>query len=291
MEDNQQPSRTALMSAAARAAHLVDDDAPSIFADPLAHAFLGKHAEELLGYHRSFGDHPVLSGARTTATTRSRYTEDQLARLVGQGVSQYVILGAGLDSFAYRSELADRVRVFEVDKSITQRWKQQLLAETSAALPPSVAFVRIDLEQEPSSSLPDHLARAGFRCDEPALISWLGVTMYVTLEAIQQTLAVLGGFAPGTELVVEHLLPAGHRDEIGQAYAELVMAATAEQGEPWKTFLTVEDMDTLLRVHGLRPVEHARQRDTVAPALWERTDTLCPFDLSILSRATIPARP
>ncbi|MFF9077999.1 class I SAM-dependent methyltransferase [Streptomyces sp. NPDC014735] len=290
MANNGQPSRTALMSAAARAAHLLVDKTPSIFADTLAQAFLGERAEELLGYHRSYGGHPVLSGARATAVTRSRYTEDRLAELASRGVDQYVILGAGLDSFAYRSELADGMRVFEVDKPTTQHWKRALLVETGTTVPPSAFFVPVDFEKESTRSLAAHLVRTGFDPGRPALVSWLGVTMYLTSEAIRQTLAVISGFAPGTELIVEHLLPAGLRDETGQSYAELVMAVAAEQGEPWQTFLSIEQMDALLLEHRLQPVEYVRQRETIDPAGWERTDALRPFELSILARASVPAR-
>jgi methyltransferase (TIGR00027 family) len=278
------------MSAAARAAHLLVDETPTIFADTLAQPFLGERAEELLGYHRSYGGHPVLSGARATAVTRSRYTEDRLGELAGRGVDQYVILGAGLDSFAYRSELADGMRVFEVDKPTTQRWKRALLVETGTTVPPSAFFVPVDFEKESARSLIDHLVWAGFDPGRPALVSWLGVTMYLTSEAIRQTLVVISGFAPGTELIVEHLLPAGLRDEAGQLYAELVMAAAAEQGEPWQTFLSIEQMDALLLEHGLQPIEYARQRETIDPAEWERTDALRPFELSVLARASVPTR-
>ncbi|WP_329428988.1 SAM-dependent methyltransferase [Streptosporangium sp. NBC_01495] len=278
------------MAAAARAAHLLVDDTPSIFADTMAQTFLGERADELLGYHRSYGGHPVLSGARTTAVTRSRYTEDRLSELVAHGIDQYVILGAGLDSFACRSELAGQVRVFEVDQPSTQDWKRALLAATGTKVPSSTVFVPIDFEQESTRSLTDHLVLAGFDRSRPALVSWLGVTMYLTREAIGQTLAAVSGFAPGTEIVVEYLLPAESRDEAGQSYAELVMAATAEQGEPWQTFLSFEQMDDLLLEHRLQPVEYVRQRETIDPAGWERTDSLRPFELSVLARASVPAR-
>lgn len=290
VKNNGHPSRTALMSAAARAAHLLVDDAPSIFVDTLAQTFLGERAEELLGYHRAYGSYPVLAGARSTAVTRSRYTEDRLSELIGRGLDQYVILGAGLDSFAYRSALADRIRVFEVDKPATQCWKRAVLSETDTKVPPSAVFVPVDFEKESADSLAGHLVRAGFDPARPALISWLGVTMYLTPEAIGQTLSVVSGFAPGTELIVEHLLPAGLRDAAGQSYAGLVMAAAAEQGEPWRTFLGIEEMDALLLGHGLRPVEYVRQRETVDASEWERTDALRPFELSVLARASVPSR-
>ncbi|MGK5543155.1 class I SAM-dependent methyltransferase [Streptomyces sp. URMC 127] len=278
------------MAAAARAAHLLVDGTPSLFADTLAQAFLEERAEELLGYHHSYGAHPILAGARTTAVTRSRYVEDRLTVLAGRGVDQYVILGAGLDSFAYRSPLAERVRVFEVDQPATQEWKRALLTRTGARVPSSTVFVPVDFERESAWSLAGHLVRAGFDTDSPALVSWLGVTMYLTREAIGQTLGAVSTFAPGTELVVEHLLPDGLRDDIGQAYAEHVMAAAAEQGEPWQTFLSTEQMASLLRAHGLQPVESVRQHEALAPAEWERADALRPFTLSVLARASVPAR-
>ncbi|ATY14271.1 SAM-dependent methyltransferase [Amycolatopsis sp. AA4] len=278
MTPDAHPSHTALLSAAARAAHLLVDERPAIFTDPLAKSFLGERAEELLGYHRSYGSHPVLSGARTTAAIRSRYTEDRLAAM---GVDQYVILGAGLDSYAYRE--AGRVRVFEVDQPATQRWKRKLLADRGIATPKTVEFVAIDFEDDPA--LTGHLVRAGFDLNRPALVSWLGVTMYLTEEAISQTLHAVSGFARGTELVVEHLLPAELRDEAGQTYAELVMAAAAENGEPWQTFLSAEQMAALLRDHLLEPIEHVRQKD--APIEWQRGDGLRPTELSVLTRARV----
>src|ERR1700733_5078159 len=120
-----QPSASALTAAAARAAHLIVDGQPTIFADPLAAALLGGQAEELIGYHKRHGTHPVLVGARGQVPCRSRYAEHVLALAIGGGVSQYVILGAGLDSFAYRGGLlAGRVRVFEVDHPASQQAKR-----------------------------------------------------------------------------------------------------------------------------------------------------------------------
>src|ERR1700676_4004376 len=104
--DTGRPSMTALTAAAARAAHLIVDGPPVIFADTLASALLGDAAEELIGYHRLPPAPPVRAGARTQAACRSRHAEDSLARAVGRGVTQYVILGAGADTFAYRSDLA-----------------------------------------------------------------------------------------------------------------------------------------------------------------------------------------
>jgi methyltransferase (TIGR00027 family) len=272
-------SETALTAAAARAAHLIVDRAPLIFADPLAHPLLGERAEELVAYHRTHGEHPVLAGARVAVTTRSRYTEDRLAAL---GVDQYVLLGAGLDSFAYRS--AGRVRVFEVDQPATQEWKRRSLAGAGIAVPDTVAFVPVDFETE---SLTEALCRHGFDPARPALVGWLGVTMYLTREAIGRTLGEIGRLAPGTEVVLDYLLPAELRDPAGQLYADLVAPVAAQHGEPWLSFFRPDELSALLVEHGLTVVAHVAERDMVDAALWERTDALRPADLAVLAHALV----
>jgi methyltransferase (TIGR00027 family) len=281
MQDRQ-PSQTALATAAARAAHLVVDKAPFIFEDPTAMVLLGDRAEEMVGYHRAHGDHIVLSGTRAQVTTRSRYTEQRLAELVRQGLTQYVVLGAGMDTFAYRSPLAKQLRTFEVDHPATQRWKRDLLAAAQIAPPDHLAFVGADLETEP---LAERLTAAGFDPSMPALVSWLGVSFFLTRQAVAATLAAIGALASGTELIVEYALPPELRDARGQAYAEFALRVGEERGEPWLTFLTPEDMSALLQAHDLEVIEQVRQRDAVDPALWRRSDALRPADLCRLARA------
>jgi methyltransferase (TIGR00027 family) len=278
------PSHTALTAAAARAAHLIVDNAPTIFADTLASPLLGEQADELIGYHRAHGAHLVLSAARAQVTCRSRYTEDRLADGAERGITQYVILGAGLDSFGYRSRLARRMRVFEVDHPATQQWKRSRLAAARIPVPDRVTFVPADLE---AGSLTRCLSQAGFDRSRPAQVSWLGVTMYLTEEAIGRTLAELGGLAAGTEVIADYMLPAGLRDEIGSTYAELVSPVAAEWGEPWLSFFAPSDMSALLERHGFGSVRHIRQRDAVDAVCWDRSDSLRPAELSVLAQATI----
>jgi methyltransferase (TIGR00027 family) len=280
----EQPSQTARTAAAARAAHLIVDNEPVIFADILASALLGDQADELIGYHRAHGTHVVLAGARAQVICRSRYTEDRLADLIDHAMAQYVILGAGLDSFAYRSDLASQVRIFEIDHPATQGWKRRLLSAAGIATPAAVTFVPVNFETD---SLVEQLAGSGFDLARPALVSWLGVSMYLTRAAISRTLGEIGGFASGTELIVDYMLPAGLRDEAGDTYVELVMPAAAERGEPWLTFLAPAEMSALLDSHGLEPSAHVRQRDAVDAALWNRSDSLQPIELSNLARATV----
>lgn len=279
-----EPSQTALTAAAARAAHLIVDHEPLIFRDPLAHTLLGDRAEELIDYHRAHGEHLVLSGARTSTVTRSRCTEDRLADAIARGITQYVILGAGLDTFAYRSEHTPYIQIFEVDHPATQEWKRRRLADAGIAVPPTLTFVPADLEAEPPT---DALARAGLDPARPAFVSWLGVTMYLTREAIDRTLAPIGELSPGTEVIVDHVLPAELRDADGRAYVEMVMPFAAGQGEPWLTCLGPRDMASLLAGHGFEVAEQLGQRDSVDPALWSRTDALRPAELMALTRARV----
>lgn len=276
-------SETALTAAAARAAHLIVDDEPWIFTDTLAATLLGERADELIDYHRANGDHPVLVGARTQVAVRGRYTEDRVAAAVERGVDQYVILGAGLDSFAYRSALAPRVRVFEVDHPATQLWKQQRLSTAGIAPLGDVAYVPVNFEHD---SLANCLVRVGFDLTRPAVVSWLGVTVYLSRAAISETLGVVGTFAPGSELVVEYIVPDRLRDADGRTYAELVAPFAAERGEPWLTVLTPAEMSALLADHGFGSVEHVRQEDAIDAGLWDRKDALHPADLALFARAT-----
>ena len=275
-----------MTAAAARAAHLLVDSEPRIFADSLAALLLGDKAETYLRYHREHGDHPLLAGTRAQATCRSRFTEDQLALAAARGTAQYVILGAGLDSFACRSELAGRLRVFEVDHPATQQRKRALLAAARLAEPPTLTWVPVDFE---TGELIAALTAAGLDPAAPAFVSWLGVTMYLTAEAIGATLASLSRLAPGSELVTDYMLTADLRDADGVAYADLVMPDSERRGEPWLSFFTPEQMTGLLTRHGFTGVRDVRQRDAVSAALWDRTDLLRPIELSRLCHATVGA--
>jgi methyltransferase (TIGR00027 family) len=282
--DDRQPSQTALAAAAARAAHLVVDQEPLIFRDPVAADLIGEPGAEMVGYHRSSGDHIVLAGTRAQVTVRSRYTEQVLSELAGRGLTQYVILGAGLDSFAHRSPLATRIRVFEVDHPATQQWKRDLLAAAQLTPPDGLAFVGVDLENQP---LVDRLAAQGFDPSTPALVSWLGVSFYLSREAVAATLAAVGGLAAGSELIMEYALPPEQRDETGQAYADFALPVAAERGEPWRSFFTPEQLSDLLAANGLTVAEQVRQQDAIPAALWRRSDALRPADLCRLVRATV----
>jgi methyltransferase (TIGR00027 family) len=279
-----QPSETALTAAAARAAHLVVDSVPHIFSDTAAASLLGDRAAELIGYHRDNATHPILTAARAQVTCRSRYAEDQLAAAAASGVRQYVLLGAGLDSFCWRSALAERLRVFEVDHPRTQLWKRHALAAAGFDVPPWLTFVPADLGRD---SVTDVLADCGFDRSAPAVISWLRVTMYLSIADIGQVLGFAAGCARGTQLIADHMLPEALRDPAGNMYVQLIATAAAERGEPWQTFLSPADIARELASQGTFTIEHLCQRDLVPARTWDRSDSLRPIGLSMVVRATV----
>ena len=281
MKKNTSVSRTALSCAAARAAHLIVDDQPVIFADPLAERLLGTDGAEILDYHRKFATVPVLAGARTEVVCRSRFTEDRLA---ASGLTQYVILGAGLDTYAYRTAGAERSVVFEVDRPQSQQAKRAALRAAAIDLSSNLTFVPIDFEND---HLIDTLAEFGFDATRATFVSWLGVTMYLTREAMTATVAAIGSLPPGTQVVADYMLAPHLRDDAGRAYAAAVGEATAAGGEPWVACYEPQELTDLLTGHGFSTVTHVRQADALDPGEWTRTDALRPMEVSALLHATV----
>lgn len=276
------PSRSALMAAAARAAHLEVDQPPYLFEDTLARRLLGEQAEELLAYHHRSGSHPVLVGTRLAVTARARYAEQHLAEAVRRGITQYVVLGAGLDSYGCRS--APAVTVYEVDEPDTSAWKREVLHKAGVEVPDSARLVPADLTH---ASLMDSLVAAGFDARRPAFVSWLGVTMYLERPAIARTLEATGRLAPGSEVVFDHALPPEERDAAGAEYASIAEAVGVANGEPWVTALTAGDARALAEAAGLAVIAQPLLEDWVDPAMWRRTDAIRPSRLWAMLHARV----
>jgi methyltransferase (TIGR00027 family) len=169
------PSRTALGVALRRAVHQLADAQPHILADPIAAPILLPTYRDALDKAIAGKNDPGSRMLRTWLVARSRYAEDNLALAVSRGIRQYVLLGAGLDTFAHRNPHTG-LRVFEVDHPATQHWKRGLLSEHNIAHPDALTYVPVDFE---SQSLIDELHAAGFDSTQPTLFAWLGVTMYL----------------------------------------------------------------------------------------------------------------
>ncbi len=170
-----------------RAAHQLLDD-PKVLDDPIAVPIIGAAIET--------DDSTVSRSMRAHMVVRSRYAEDQLAAAVANGVRQYVVLGAGLDTFAYRNPFA-QVRVFEVDHPATQAWKRERLTAAGIPISPELTFVPVDFEEQ---ELDVELPAAGFRSAEPAFFSWLGVTPYLTRVAFEGTMRFIAAMPPGSRV-------------------------------------------------------------------------------------------
>jgi methyltransferase (TIGR00027 family) len=184
---------------------------------------------------------------------RSQFAEDELARAVARGVAQYVVLGAGLDTFAYRHIYpAPALRVFEVDHPATQAWKRTRLTAAGVVIPPSLTFVPIDFEEH---TLSEGLSRTGFDPDAPTFFSWLGVTMYLTEEAFMSVVRLIAGTPAGGGLVFDYAVP---RSSLGPA-AQLAFDAVAHRveaaGEPFQSCFDPRELRELLARTGFTGIQ------------------------------------
>ncbi len=243
------PSVTAMTAARQRAAHMLWDDAPKIFQDPLALGLSGVESEGALqatlgamqAAHASRSTPEVAQVnyrcARASMVVRQRYAEEALDEAVERGVGQYVILGAGLDSFAYRRpDLAADLRVFEVDHPATQQWKRARLRDLNVTLPGNLTFIPLDFEQH---TLANGLHAGGHRPDVPTFFSWLGVTHYLTKEAVFKTLRYVASLAAGTEIVFQYFAPEALWKDEDQPMLTLWKARRNAQGEPMEPVLSL----------------------------------------------------
>ncbi|WP_040811991.1 class I SAM-dependent methyltransferase [Nocardia concava] len=251
---NGEPSRTALGAARYRADHQTLDGA-SIFRDPLA-AVIVTSGNEPDGRV----DEVAGRGIRLFIAARSRYTEDALADAYRAGVRQVLVLGAGLDTFAYRNPHPG-LRVFEVDHPDTQAWKRKRLADSGIDIPDSVTYLGVDFERD---TLEHVLAASDFDTAQPAFVIWLGVTVYLTRPAIAATLDTIGGLAPGTELVLDYGVPYTPVTPEQIAAAEARERRLAAIGERWITFFTADEIAAELREAGLTVVEDLGPSEALA---------------------------
>ena len=241
------PSRTAFGAALYRAAHQLVDR-PPVFEDPLALKIVGPECELQAELARRVS--PAASPMRAFIAARSRYAEDAFAGAYARGARQYVVLGAGLDTFAYRCSL-NAVRVFEVDHPATQGWKREHLARAGIAIPESVAYAPVDFERE---TVRDGLARTRFDFSRPASFAWLGVTPYLTPEAVMNTLRIVArDMAEGTEIVFDFVTPP-EDDPRAISARESFAARVAAAGEPLRSAFAPADLVQQARSLGFSQV-------------------------------------
>ena len=231
------PSRTALRVALRRAAHQLHDS-PVVFDDPIAVPLLGAAYSEELRRTPVREDRPFSIGLRAFLVARSRYAEDNLKKAVESGVEQYVLLGAGLDTFAYRNSYP-QLRVFEVDHPATQQWKRELLQRNRIAIPESVTYTPVDFECQ---SLSVQLGNTGFNHRAPTFFAWLGVVPYLTLEAFRGTLSFISTQPPGSGVTLDYGQPRAVLPLLERLAHDSLASRVEKAGEPFRLFFTPADI-------------------------------------------------
>jgi methyltransferase (TIGR00027 family) len=282
MKDNQ-GSWTAVRVAERRALHQLIDE-PRVFDDPLAVRILGAETErQMRATPQAYDRSPLSPYLRAAFVARSRFAEDELAVAVARGVRQYIVLGAGYDTFAYRNPYPD-LRVFEVDHPATQAAKRQRLTEVGIEVPPSLTYVPIDFAQ---TSLPEVLAASGFDDQKPAFVSWLGVVPYLELDAIRATFRFITALPKGTTLVFDYGSQPSDLGLVGRFVFKRMAARVEAAGEPWKTFFAPADLLALLRESGFSLAEDSGPDDLNARYFAGRKDRLRIGKMAHLAKAVV----
>lgn len=260
-------SRTALSVALRRAAHQIHDS-PVVFNDPLAVGILGATYAEELRRTPLRPDKPFSIALRAFLVARSRYAEDNLKQAVDSGVYQYVLLGAGLDTFAYRNPYS-QLRVFEVDHPATQQWKRELLQRNNIAIPDSITYTPVDFERQ---SLSAQLSDAGFNCQAPAFFAWLGVVPYLTLEAFRATINFIVAQTRGSGLTLDYGQPPSALPPLERLAHDSLASRVEKAGEPFQLFFTPAEIAAELS--GFHSIEDLGAPEINARYFSGRTDQL-----------------
>ena len=262
------PSRTALRVALRRAAHQLYDAQPLVLDDPIAVPILGDTYAEELRRTPTRPDRPFSVALRAFLVARSRYAEDALATAVAEGVTQYVLLGAGLDTFAHRNPYP-QLRVFEVDHPATQLWKRDLLQTSSLPQPTNLIYAPVDFERQ---SLTDQLHTAGFDSATPTFFAWLGVVPYLTHQAFRATIRFVTAQPPGSGLVFDYGQPREVLPLAEQLAHDSLASRVLLAGESFQIFFTPKQVAAELA--GFHNIEDIGSAEINARYFSNRTDDL-----------------
>lgn len=274
--------KTAVRVALWRALHVQADPPPHVFDDELGARLVAPDD----GWRSRPDMTPDTSArARASIVARARFTEDLVVEQAGHGVDQYVILGAGLDTFAQRQpQGAEAVRVFEVDQPETQAWKRERLVELGHGVPERLRLVPVDFEAD--ESWWDRLAEAGFDPGRAAVMACSGVSMYLTKDAVASTLRQAATLAPGSTLAMSFMQPLDLVDAAEQGARQGVERAARADGTPFLSFFAPDEILALAKEAGFRHAEHLSAADLGARYFAGRADGLRPSSIEELLVAT-----
>jgi methyltransferase (TIGR00027 family) len=276
------PSRTAMLAAVTRGHLRLEEAPPWVLDDAFALVLIGPVWQELREGLVSLFPGQVVREISAAVCTRSRYGEDRLA---AGAFAQYVILGAGLDSFAWRRpDLLRSLKVFEVDHPASRAWKLERVRDLALPLSDSQVFVPADFEAEP---IQDALHTAGFDSGQPTLFSWTGVAPYLTAQAIESTLHTIAGAAAGSEVVFSYRAEESVLDNVGKEFIRNYAPLAASVGEPLQPGWPVIEIERLISRCGLKVVDHPARADLEHRYFADRTDGLRPYNAETLVTARV----
>jgi methyltransferase (TIGR00027 family) len=271
-KQNSTPDSTAVRVALWRAMHVQVDSSPHVLKDEIG--------LQLVAPEESWRNRPDMhpqgtAPFRASIVVRARFIEDLVTEEVNHGLKQYVMLGAGLDTFAQRRpEVASKLQVFEIDKPSTQEWKRQRLIEEGFQIPQWLRFVPVDFES--GVSWWEQLISAGFDTKKPAIVTSIGVSMYLTGDAIKDTLRKMAKLAPGSKFIMTFMLPLDLVDPKDRPGYQMAIKGAEKSGTPFISFFTPQEMLALAREAGFKKVEHLSTASLTPRYFSGRTDGLRP---------------
>lgn len=275
------PDNTAVRTALWRALHVQIDAAPPVIDDEIGFQLIAPADgwQQRPDMHADF-----TKRLRASMVARARFIEDIVITAAEQGIRQYVILGAGLDTFAQRRpDIAATLQVFEIDQPDTQTWKQQRLIESGFGIPKWLHFVSVNFE---TSSWWEQLINAGFDTTQPAVVACTGVTLYLTKDAILGTLRQMATLPPGSTLAMTFYLPLALMAEEDQPLQQMAEKGAQAAGTPFISFFSVEETLALAHEAGFKAVEIVSADDLDKRYFTGRTDQLHPASGEIFLVAT-----
>lgn len=264
-----EPDNTAVRTALWRALHVEIDDKPHVIEDEIG--------LQLIAPPTGWQERPDMKFTkriRASIVARARFIEDLILEQSAQGITQYVILGAGLDTFAQRNpEVASKLHIFEIDQQNTLLWKQQRLKELGFGLPQNLHFVPVNFE---TSSWFEELLKGGFDANKPTVIVCTGVTLYLTKEAITETLTQMATFAVGSTLAITFYLPLDLIDDEDKPLMEMSIKGANASGTPMISFFSVDEVVGMAQKAGFKEIKTTSTKDMEQLYFAGRTDDLLP---------------
>lgn len=264
-----QPDNTALRTALWRALHVLTDDRPYIIEDRIGY--------ELIKPEKDWQERPDMKYTkrlRASIVARARFIEDMAKEQIERGVRQYVLLGAGLDSFAQRNtSISSQIDIFEIDEPDTLAWKKEKLIENGYGVADNLHFVPVDFEV---SSWWNKLLHKGFNINQPTFISCTGVTLYLTKEAIGDMLKKMTMLASESVIAIAFYLPMEQLDEEDQPMQRIANEGAKASGTPFVSFFPVEEIVKLANEIGLKEIQTISTKDMTEKYFKDRTDNLVP---------------